>query len=68
MSYEISEQMSNLTEMFDLLENFQKHVNEVFLKIGWLRENRQHPKVISSAGKKTQPINCTLEHQLAEAF
>ena len=66
MSYEISEQMSNLTEMFDLLENFQKHVNEVFLKIGWLRENLQCPKVVFSTGKKTQPSNCTLEHQLTK--
>ena len=60
--------MSNLTEMFDLLENFQKHVNEVFHKIGWLRENHQCPKVVSPTGKKTQPIHCTLEHQLTEPF
>lgn len=68
MNYEISEQMSNLAEMFDLLENFQKYVNEVFHKIGWLRENRQYPKVVFSAGKKTQPNHSTLEQQLTESF
>ena len=60
--------MSNLTEMFDLLEKFQKHVNQVFLKIGWLRENRQCPKIVSSTGEKTQPNHSTLEHQLTEPF